>query len=198
MIAHPVPVLQGERVLLRLWRREDAAALFENFSDRQFMRYWSRVVYADVAEVRRYLDLQLAELERFEFYPWAITLRGADKPVGNCTLFSINRDNRRCDLGYGLSPALQGQGLASEAVTLAINFAFNDIGLHRIETDIDPRNEPSWRLVERLGFQREGLLRQRWFVNGEASDSVVHGLLKTDPRQGSRSLPRSKAREPNG
>ena len=181
-IAHPVPILRGERVVLRVWRREDAPALFENFSDRQFMRFWSRTVYADVAEVRSYLDLQLTDLARFEFYPWAITLHDDDKPVGNCTLFGIDRDNRRCLLGYGLTPALQGRGLASEAVKLAINYAFDEIGLHRIETDIDPRNEPSCRLVERLGFQREGLLRQRWYVNDEATDSVLHGLLKTDPR----------------
>ncbi|MEO7916332.1 MAG: GNAT family protein [Dokdonella sp.] len=181
-VAHPVPTLRGDRVLLRVWRREDAAALFELFSDPVFMRYWSRVVYKDVAEVRNYIDLQLTDLARFEFYPWAITLHGDDKPIGNCTLFAINRDNLRCDLGYGLSPALQGQGLASEAVKLAVNFAFNEIGLHRVETDIDPRNQPSCRLVERLGFQREGLLRQRWHVNGEITDSVLHGLLRTDPR----------------
>ena len=181
-IAHPVPILRGERIVLRVWRREDAPALFENFSDPKFMRYWSRALYADVGEVRSYLDLQLADLERFEFYPWAITLQGDDKPVGNCTLFGVDRDNRRCLLGYGLTPTLQGRGLASEAVKLAINFAFDELGLHRIETDIDPRNESSWRLVERLGFQREGLLRQRWYVNGEIADSVLHGLLKTDPR----------------
>ena len=181
-IAHPVPILRGERIVLRVWRREDAPALFENFSDPKFMRYWSRALYADVGEVRSYLDLQLADLERFEFYPWAITLQGDDKPVGNCTLFGVDRDNRRCLLGYGLTPTLQGRGLASEAVKLAINFAFDELGLHRIETDIDPRNESSWRLVERLGFQREGLLRQRWYVNGEIADWGVQGLLKSDGR----------------
>lgn len=180
--ARPVPELHGERVMLRVWRRDDAHAMFENFSDPVFMRYWSRAVYADVAEVRNYIDLQLTELKRFEFYPWVITRHGDDKPIGTCTLFGIDRDNRRCLLGYGLTRALQGRGLASEAVKLAINYAFDEIGLHRIETDIDTRNTPSCRLVERLGFQREGLLRERWHVNNEACDSVLHGLLKTDPR----------------
>ncbi len=181
-LLHPVPVLHGERVMLRVWRREDAEAMFDFFSDPDFTRYWSRAVYADVAEVRSYIDLQLADLARFEFYPWAITQHGDDTPIGTCTLFGIDRDNRRCMLGYGLRPATQGRGLGREAVKLAINFAFEEVGLHRIETDIDPRNERSWRLVERLGFQREGLLRQRWHVNNEVCDSVLHGLLKTDPR----------------
>lgn len=179
-VARPVPVLRGERIVLRVWRRDDAPALFEMYSDSVFMRYWSRAVYADVAEVQSYIALQLTDLARFEFYPWAITLHDDDTPIGNCTLFGIDRDNRRCMLGYGLKPSLQGRGLASEAVKLAINYAFEEVGLHRIETDIDPRNEPSCRLVERLGFQREGLLRQRWHVNNEVCDSVLHGLLKTD------------------
>ena len=193
-IAHSVPNLHGERVVLRVWRRDDAPAMFENFSDPTFMRYWSRAVYADVGEVRSYLDLQLADLERFEFYPWAITLQDDDKPIGNCTLFGIDRDNRRCLLGYGLTPALHGRGLAGEAVKLAISFAFDELGLDRIEADIDPCNEPSWRLVERLGFRREHLLRPRWYVSRETVNLVPSGLMKPDPRQDSRSSLRGIAR----
>jgi ribosomal-protein-alanine N-acetyltransferase len=57
-------------------------------------------------------------------------------------------------------------------------FAFEELGLHRIEADVDPRNTASLQSVERLGFQREGYLRERWQVNGEIQDTVFFGLLR--------------------
>ncbi|HSM68108.1 MAG TPA: GNAT family protein, partial [Xanthomonadales bacterium] len=61
-----------------------------------------------------------------------------------------------------------------------IDHAFNGMGLHRLEADTDPANTGSLRLLERLGFQREGLFRQRWRVYGQWQDSVMLGLLKPD------------------
>jgi RimJ/RimL family protein N-acetyltransferase len=63
-----------------------------------------------------------------------------------------------------------------------MNHAFGTLGLHRVEADVDPRNDASLRLVERLGFRREGHLRERYFVAGEIQDSVIYGLLAPDWR----------------
>jgi ribosomal-protein-alanine N-acetyltransferase len=60
---------------------------------------------------------------------------------------------------------------------LALAHAFGPLGLRRVEADVDPRNAASCRLLERLGFRREGLLRERWRVNGETCDSALFGLL---------------------
>lgn len=181
MTAAPVPVLRGERVRLRLWRMDDVDALFALYSDPRFMRYWSFEAFNDRAQAESYLARNLRDLKTSEFYPWALTLDD-DVPIGNCTLFRVDRQHRRCELGYGLAPSLQGQGLALEATKLAIDYAFNELDLHRIEADIDPRNAGSCRLVERLGFQREGLLRERWRVNGEITDTAFYGLLSSDQR----------------
>ena len=70
----------------------------------------------------------------------------------------------------------------SEAGSALIEHAFGTLNLHRIEADIDPRNVASARLLERLGFVREGLLRDRWIVGGEVSDSALYGLLERDRR----------------
>lgn len=61
-----------------------------------------------------------------------------------------------------------------------LTYGFDVLQLARIEADIDLRNEPSCRLVERLGFRREGLLRERWHVNGEITDTALYGLLKRE------------------
>jgi RimJ/RimL family protein N-acetyltransferase len=68
----------------------------------------------------------------------------------------------------------------SEAAHAVIDHGFNTVGLRRLEADIDPRNLGSAKLLERLGFVREGLLRERWVVGDEISDSALYGLLKRD------------------
>jgi RimJ/RimL family protein N-acetyltransferase len=70
-----------------------------------------------------------------------------------------------------------------EAASALVEHAFGTLELRRIEADIDPRNVASARLLERLGFVREGLLRERWMVGDEVSDSALYGLLDRDRRQ---------------
>ena len=64
-----------------------------------------------------------------------------------------------------------------EALVALLDHAFNELRLHRLEADIDPRNESSAKSLERLGFVREGHLRERWIVGDEVSDSALYGLL---------------------
>src|SRR4029078_1332119 len=109
------------------------------------------------------------------------------------TLFNISLSNGRAELGYGLGRAHWGQGLMNEALNSLVKHAFDVVQLRRLEADVDPRNAGSIRTLERLGFQREGFLRERWHVNGEIQDAIFYGLLrrewlKSDPR---RSSPRS-------
>ena len=67
-----------------------------------------------------------------------------------------------------------------EALQALLAFAFTDLDLHRLEADIDPRNAASKAALVRLGFQEEGLLRERWIVGDEVSDSALYGLLQRD------------------
>jgi RimJ/RimL family protein N-acetyltransferase len=67
-----------------------------------------------------------------------------------------------------------------EALRVLLRFSFSEMELHRIEADVDPRNEASIKLLERLGFHREGYLRERWLVNGEINDTVFFGLLRRE------------------
>ncbi|HEX7130808.1 MAG TPA: GNAT family protein, partial [Rhodanobacteraceae bacterium] len=71
---------------------------------------------------------------------------------------------------------------AGEALRLALHYAFDTLRLERIEADTDPRNTPSRRMLEQLGFVLEGTLRRRWFVNGEWCDTAFYGLLREDFR----------------
>lgn len=100
--------------------------------------------------------------------------------VGTCTLFSLNATCRRAELGYALACAAWGNGFMHEALTSLLSYGFTELNLNRVEADTDPKNHASAKSLKRLGFIREGLLRERWIVDGTVSDTALYGLLQRD------------------
>lgn len=176
------PTLEGRRIRLRAIRDDDADGLFVVFSDPEAMRFWSASPVADIEQIRERIRLVRDWFTAREGLQWAIALHDDDRCVGTATLFNISPPNRRAEFGCSLARMLWGQGIAREAVGMMLRFGFDHLGLERIEADIDPRNANSIRLVERMGFQREGVLRARWRVGGQVQDSALYGLLREDFR----------------
>ena len=174
------PELATPRLLLRPMQDGDAEALFNVFSDPAVMRYWSTPPWTDLAQARRRITDDAAGHATGEHLALGIVRRGDDRLIGRCTLFDRWPSCRRAQVGYGLAASAWGQGFATEAVTALLHHGFDALDLNRIEADIDPRNTASARTLERLGFTREGLLRERWIVAGEVSDSEIFGLLRRE------------------
>lgn len=175
----PLPTLQGPRIHLRPHRKDDLPAFFALYSDPEVMRYWSFPAWTDIAQARDRFSAALLSPGVDGIHAWAVA--GADDAlIGGLTLFSIDGVQRRAEIGYALQSTYWGRGYAQEAMRLAVDYAFDALRLRRIEADIDPRNQGSCRLVERMGFVREGLLRQRWLVAGEITDTALYGLLQED------------------
>ena len=141
------------------------------------MRYWSRPALTAASEAETLLrDIEKNNATNM-FCQWGIARRDDDLIIGTCTLHRILQDHRRCEIGYILRRDHWGRGLAREALTGMIDHAFGTLHLHRLEADIDPRNAASVKLIEHLGFRKEGLLRERYFVAGDIQDSLIYGLL---------------------
>jgi RimJ/RimL family protein N-acetyltransferase len=172
-----VPVLTSTRLRLRPYRADDAPAMFALYSDPRVMRYWSFPAWIERAQVDAYLARTAAHAAQGLALPWAVADATTDTLLGTATLFSLELEQGRAEIGYSLSPDRQGRGLATEALRLVLAHAFGNLALRRIEADVDPRNLASCRLLERLGFRREGLLRERWLVAGERCDTALFGLL---------------------
>ncbi|MDH5830422.1 GNAT family N-acetyltransferase [Luteimonas sp. M1R5S18] len=177
------PTLTGARVRLREPRTDDVDGVFALFGDPTAMRYWSSAPMRSRMQAEGRLEDMQAAFARGEALDWIIADRRSDRAMGTCTLFRFDARHRRAEVGYALGTAHWGKGLASEAVSLALDWSFRTLGLHRVEADIDPRNEPSRRLLLRLGFRSEGLMRERFFVGGEATDSELFGLLAQEWRR---------------
>ncbi|HTA66211.1 MAG TPA: GNAT family N-acetyltransferase [Xanthomonadaceae bacterium] len=180
--ATALPLLRGERVNLRAPRDGDQAALFALFSSPEVVRYWSTPAWKELAQADAWLARQARSVSAGSGLTWAIARGDDDALIGTVSLHAFAPEQGRAEIGYVLHPAHWGRGLASEAVRLALRHAFAGLGLRRIEADTDPRNTGSCALLEALGFVREGVLRERWLVDGEVSDTALFGLLKGELR----------------
>lgn len=144
------------------------------------MRYWSTPPFTQIAQAEKRIADSLQHYTTDAAYPLAVVRRADDRVIGNCTLWNFHRQNRRAEVGYVLARPYWGQGYMREAMCAMIDFAFGEMHLNRLEADIDPRNAASAKILERLGFRREGLLRERWIVGEEVSDSALYGLLAAE------------------
>jgi len=180
LTADRLPTLDTERLRLRWLEERDVDALYEIFGDPAVIRYWSSPALTDRKAAARLLQEIRDYAVQGTLYQWGVALRNGDQVIGTVTLAWINREHRRADVGFALAASAWGQGYATEAVARLIKYAFDDMELHRLGADVDPRNERSIRLLERLGFQREGLLRERYHLAGEVQDSLILGLLRRE------------------
>ncbi|MGN6318624.1 GNAT family N-acetyltransferase [Trinickia sp.] len=175
-------MLSTARLTLRPLRAEDAAPLFAMYSDVQFMRYWSFPVMTRFEQVVDYLARRMQGSATETEIVWAVEIAATHEAIGICSLFDLDAASKRAEIGFGLQRAFWGRGYMSEAARAVVDCAFDMLHLRRIEAEIDPRNGASARILERLGFVKEGLLRERWMVDGNVSDSAIYGLLHTDRR----------------
>jgi RimJ/RimL family protein N-acetyltransferase len=177
-----LPTLTATRVRLRWLETGDVDELLAVFGDPAVMRYWSSPPLPGRSAAEALLTDIKTCFDRGELFQWGVALAETDRVIGTCTLAWPQLESGRAELGFALGRASWGRGYMSEALETLLDYAFGPLGLRRLEADIDPRNEPSLRLVGRLGFRREGLLRERWLVDGEVQDSVFFGLLAREWR----------------
>ncbi|MDO8179522.1 MAG: GNAT family protein [Undibacterium sp.] len=172
--------LSTKRLLLRPLESADAQALFAVFSDTKVMRYWSGVAWDSIDTADETIARYSKALAENESLGLGIVDSQTDELIGTCSLFHLDEQSRRAEIGYGIASASWGKGYMHEALTALINYGFDALNLHRMEADTDPRNTASRRCLERLGFVNEGLLRERWIVNNEICDTSFYGLLRSD------------------
>jgi len=175
-----LPTLEGERINLRWLRQRDVPQLYSIFSDQDVMRYWSSTPMESVDEAQALLEEVHDHFRKHTLYQWGVALRSDDRVIGTCTLVRFDLENKRTEIGYALHRGECGNGYASEALRLLLTWTFDDFGMHKIEADVDPRNVGSINLLERFGFVREGLLRERYQIGGEIQDSLMFGLIKRE------------------
>ena len=138
-----LPTLDAGDVRLRQLSIDDLVDLHAVFADPQSMRYWSRPAFTELDETRGYLAAIDDGRVRGDLLQWGIEHLDSQKIIGTTTLFSIDRQQGRAEIGYILGSAHWGKGYASSALGRLLRHTRDDLGLRRIEADVDPRNAAS-------------------------------------------------------
>ena len=173
--------IETERLILRPFRITDAAAVLGYANNENFVRYLPPVPYPytekDAAEfiARRILeDNALSKT-------WAITLKPIDQPIGGFSLRYKNKDNSLGEFGWSIAEEHWGKGLTTEGAQALVNTVFSNLpDMHKLYARADLLNVGSWRVMEKIGMQREALLRQHEKYNGAWQDDVWYGILRPE------------------
>jgi RimJ/RimL family protein N-acetyltransferase len=176
----PTPSLHTARLDLRPIADADADALFALHSNSFVLRYWDSPPWTERSRAERFIAACRQIADEGTGARLALA-RASDKAfLGWCGLTSWNPEYRSASLGYCLDEAAWGHGYATEAARALLQWAFETLDLNRVQAETDTRNLASARVLEKIGFQREGTLREDCVVNGEVSDSWVFGLLRRE------------------
>ncbi|HSC87059.1 MAG TPA: GNAT family N-acetyltransferase [Polyangiaceae bacterium] len=181
------PTLHTARLRLRPFAESDAGALFELQSNSRVLRYWDAPPWSEFAQATRFIA-RCREIEREGTGTrLVIELAATGEFVGWCCLAQWNPEYRSATMGYCLREESWGKGVATEAAGALLRWAFATLDLNRVQGETDTRNPGSARVLEKLGFLREGTLRENCIVAREVSDSWIYGLLRRDFAEGRRS-----------
>lgn len=173
------PILETERCILRRPDPDQAEPFFRLWSSAEVARYLGRPPFTTMDEVSQRLEEFRERFEMQTSITWAITDRATGALIGTAMLLHILPLHHRAELGYDLLPDWWGKGLITEAAAAVLDFGFGTMGLHSVEANTDGENIASQRVLEKLGFVREGHLRENFYepAVGRFTDTTVFGLL---------------------
>ena len=176
-------LIESERLIIRNLQVDDLKNFLDYRTDPEVCRYQDWEVL-DEAFARNFIDEQmhksLDDLE--EWIQLGIELKSEERLIGDLALRRHDRNGSIVEIGYAISPAYQRKGYAYEAVNCIIHHLFTEHEVHRITARIDPRNEGSLALLNRLNFVQEGRIRKCFYdeFDQEWVDEIMFGLLKED------------------
>lgn len=169
----PGPIfLEGDRVSLHVVSPDDHEFLVRHWNDMP-VRYQSGWPQHPLTEAR--VTEWIEDDETVQFLP---CIDG--EPIGHVSFSPLDLENRNGELGYMIVPDAEGQGYATEAGSLALDHAFDELGLHRVYARVAEHNEGSMRVLEKLGFQKEGVHREHLYSYGDYVDMHRFGLLRDE------------------
>jgi RimJ/RimL family protein N-acetyltransferase len=177
--------IRTPRMTLRPYGLGDLGALHDLFGREDVCRYliWEPM---DIEQARALLERRVRQT-RIEAELDAILLAAVDaetgRVIGEFMLRFASAKSRQGEIGWSIHPDVQGRGLATEGAREMLRLGFDELGLHRIVADCDPRNLASLRVMERLGMRREAQFVENEFLKGEWIGEIVCAMLETEWRE---------------
>lgn len=173
-------VLRGEVISLRQIEMGDCTSAYVDWlNDPEVNKYLETRWYEQTLDSVK--EFVISQIENDHSYLMAIVLNADNRHIGNIKIGPINKHHKHADLSYFIGvKSLWGKGIATEAINLASGFAFNDLGLHRVEAGAYSLAIGSWKAMEHNGFRREAVFREQAIFNKSYIDIYRYGLLKME------------------
>jgi len=149
---NPFPQLTTSHLILRQLFLKDANEVFLLRSDKQVNKYLDRPIANSVDDARKFINNINNGINRNEFIYWAIAFKTHSKLIGSICLWNISENGTKSELGLELLPDYQGKGIIQGALPEVIRYGFEEMELHSIEGEVDPKNVKSIKLMEKNGF----------------------------------------------
>lgn len=179
-----IPTFETERLILRPMRMFDAFDMYEYARLPETSEFLTWSPHPDIEYTKNYLAFIIGKYKAGEFYDWAVTLKDEEnKMIGTCGFSRIDISNNAGEIGYVIAPDYQGNGYASEAVRVVMDFGFNKLDFHRIEAKYIIGNDASRAVMEKCGMVYEGTARGAMIVKGRYKDIGTCAILKEDKKR---------------
>ncbi|AFY82507.1 GNAT family N-acetyltransferase [Oscillatoria acuminata] len=175
-----LPILESDRLILRKMSLEDAPDLFEYASDSQVAQYTTWTPHQSLEDSQIFLNSVIKNYQTPKGWTWGIVHKGDSKLIGTCGLVNWVQADHHAEIAYALSRPYWGQGYMPEAVKTIVAFGFQEIDLNRIEGRCKLPNHASAKVMEKVGFSFEGILRQQMLSKGRFHDMKLYAILRED------------------
>lgn len=172
--------METERLVLRPLTPEDSEGLFRIFADPEVTRYLEITPLRFASEGQALYEYFHGQLERKSGVRWGIEHKRDGALIGTCGFHSVELWVHKAELSYDVGRPYWGQGIVPEAARALLRHAFEAMGMNRIQASVLPEAAGSARVLEKLGFHREGVLRETGYWKGRFWDKVTYSLLKRE------------------
>lgn len=174
------PTLETERTILREMTPDDVTALLKHFGNPEVIKFIAMQPIKTIEQANEWLKWMGGVFSRKDGLRWGIALKEDGSFIGSAGIHGWNRESNYAEIGYDIAPAYWGEGLATEVARCLIEFGFTSMKLNRLEADVVKGNIASMKVLQKLGFKQEGILRQRLLKGGKYYDLYLFSLLRCD------------------
>jgi ribosomal-protein-alanine N-acetyltransferase len=179
-IFNSFPEFESERLMFRKILLNDAKDLLLIRSNDDVMRFMDVIRFESIADAEKMIRSVEESYNKEDGINWAIIEKHSNSFVGYFGFFRIIPEHCRAEIGYALKPECWGKGYMYETINRMVRFGFDEMKIHSIEANVNPLNERSKKVLERIGFKKEAYFRENYLFNGEFLDSIIYSLLEKD------------------
>jgi ribosomal-protein-alanine N-acetyltransferase len=174
------PEFDSEQLHFRKINFSDAKEILSIRSNDDVMRFMDVPRHNSVSDSEKLIRAIGDSYKNEEGISWAIIEKQSNAFIGYIGFIRMNPEHCRAEIGYALKPEFWGRGFMFETINRIVRFGFEEMNLHSIEANVNPLNERSQRVLERVGFIKEAYFRENYLFDGKFLDSVIYSLLEKD------------------